>query len=157
MTGVQTCALPICTLHQHESILFRSLWERLEKGALLLGDRGFCSSGARAWLFQRGLDSVRRLHQARKVSFREGRRLGKGDRLMTWQKPAQRTDAWTHEEWEALPAELSLRLIRCHVSTPGFRTRSVTLVTTLTDAGTRSEEHTSNSSHERLSRMPSSA
>ena len=93
------------TLHQHESILLRTLWERLEKGDLLLGDRGFCSSGAMAWLFQRGLDSVLRLHQARKVSFREGRRLGKDDRLMLWQKPAQRTDAWSLEEWEALPAE----------------------------------------------------
>ena len=82
------------TLHQPESILFRTLWERLEKGDLLLGDRGFCSSGARAWLFQRGLDSVRRLPQARKVSFREGRRLGQEDRLVTWQKPAQRT-MWT--------------------------------------------------------------
>ena len=26
------------TLHQHESILFRSLWERLEKGDLMLGE-----------------------------------------------------------------------------------------------------------------------
>ena len=124
------------TLHQHESILFRSLWERLEKGDLMLGDRGFCSYGAMAWLSQRGIDSVLRLHQARKVSFREGERLGKDDRLITWKKPAQRTDAWSLEEWEALPAELSLRLIRLHVSTPGFRTRSVTLVTTLTDADT---------------------
>ena len=122
------------TLHQHESILFRSLWERLEKGDLLLGDRGFCSYAAMARLSQRGIDSVLRLHQARKVSFREGRRLGQDDRLITWQKPAQRTEAWSLEEWEALPAELSLRLIRLHVSTPGFRTRSVTLVTTLTDA-----------------------
>ena len=124
------------TLHQHESILFRTLWERLEKGDVMLGDRGFCSYGAMAGLFQRGIDSVLRLHQARKVSFREGRRLGKEDRLITWQKPAQRTDAWSLEEWEALPAELSLRLIRLSVSTPGFRTRSVTLVTTLTDAST---------------------
>ncbi|MEO7318327.1 MAG: IS4 family transposase [Chthoniobacteraceae bacterium] len=123
------------TLHQHESILFRSLWERLEKGDLMLGDRGFCSYGAMAWLFHRGIDSVMRLHQARKASFREGRRLGQDDRLITWQKPAQRTEAWSLEEWEALPAELSLRLIRLPVSTPGFRTRSVTLVTTLTDAG----------------------
>ena len=124
------------TLHQHESILFRSLWERLEKGDLMLGDRGFCSYAAMASLSLRGIDSVMRQHQARKVSFREGERLGKDDRLITWQKPAQRTDAWSLEEWAALPAELSLRLIRLHVSTPGFRTRSVILVTTLTDANT---------------------
>ena len=77
-----------------------------------------------------------RLHQARKVTFREGRRLGADDRLITWTKPAQRTDAWSLEEWEALPESLSLRLIRLTASTPGFRTRSVTLVTTLTAAKT---------------------
>ena len=122
------------TLHQHESILFRSLWDQLEKGDVMLGDRGFCSYAALAALSQRGIDSVMRLHQARKVTFREGRRLGDDDRLVTWQKPAQRTDAWSREEWEALPQSLSLRLIRLHVRTPGFRTREVTLVTTLTDA-----------------------
>ena len=74
-----------------------------------------------------------RLHQARKVDFREGQRLGADDRLITWNKP-QRTEAWSREEWEALPGSLSLRLIRLYVSTPGFRTREAALVTTLTDA-----------------------
>ena len=123
------------TLHQHESILFRSLWDGLEKGDVMLGDRGFCSYGALAGLARRGIDSVMRLHQARKVNFREGQRLGNDDRLVTWSKP-QRTDAWSPAEWEALPESLSLRLIRLYVSTPGFRTREVTLVTTLTDAKT---------------------
>ena len=122
------------TLHQHESVLFRSLWDHLEKGDVMLGDRGFCSYGALAGLARRGMDSVLRLHQARKVSFREGRRLGDDDRLVTWKKPAQRLEAWSLAEWEALPESLSLRLIRLYVSTPGFRTREVTLVTTLTDA-----------------------
>jgi Transposase DDE domain len=122
------------TLHQHESILFRSLWDNLDKGDVMLGDRGFCSYAALAQLSQRGIDSVMRLHQARKVTFREGRRLGEDDRLVTWRKPAQRTDAWSREEWEALPQSLPVRLIRLYVSTPGFRTREVTLVTTLTDA-----------------------
>ena len=122
------------TLHQHESVLFRSLWDRLEKGDVLLGDRGFWSSAALAGLARRGIDSVLRLHQARKVHFREGRRLGQRDRLVTWHKPAQRLDAWSLEVWEALPESLSLRLIRLYVSTPGFRTREVTLVTTLSDA-----------------------
>ena len=122
------------TLHEHESMLFRSLWEKLAKGDVLLGDRGFCSYAALARLAQRGMDSVMRLHQARKVNFREGRRLGKDDRLVTWKKPVQRTEAWSLEEWAALPETLALRLIRLFVSTPGFRTRQVTLVTTLTDA-----------------------
>lgn len=121
------------TLHQHESTLFRSQWDKLEKGDVMLGDRGFCSYATLAQLARRGVDSVMRLHQARKASFREGRRLGPDERLIQWKKPAQRTDAWSLEEWEALPASMSLRLVRLHVRTPGFRTRSVTLVTTLTD------------------------
>lgn len=123
------------SLHQHECMLFRNLWGRLERGDVMLADRGFCSYAALGQLSQRGVDSVMRLHQARKVSFRQGRRLGEGDRLVTWTKPAQRTEAWTQEEWEALPASLPLRLIRLHVQAAGFRTKSVTLVTTLTDAG----------------------
>ncbi len=84
----------------------------------------------------RGIDCVMRLHQARKNTFREGRRLGKDDRLITWKKPSQRLPAWSQEEWAALPDSLSVRLIRLHVSTPGFRTSQVTLVTTLTDEET---------------------
>jgi hypothetical protein len=121
-------------LHQHESVLFRSLWERLSPGEVILGDRGFCSYAALAKLLGRGVDSVMRVHQARKVSFRWGRRLGQDDRLVSWLKPAQRTETWSIEEWEALPKSLPLRLIRLYVSTLGFRTREVTLVTTLTDA-----------------------
>ena len=71
------------------------------------GNSGFCSYTALAALSQRRIDSVMRLHQARKVNFREGRRLGDDDRLVTWQKPAQRTDAWSREAWEALPESLS--------------------------------------------------
>jgi hypothetical protein len=122
------------TLHQHESMLFRELWSELHQGDIILGDRGFCSYAAMARLAERGVDSVMRLHQARKVSFREGHRLGEDDRLVTWKKPAQRTDAWSQEEWEGLPATLELRLIRLRVTAPGFRTKTVTLVTTLLDA-----------------------
>lgn len=124
------------TLHEHESVLFRRLWPELKKGDVLLGDRGFCSYAALAQLAGRGVDSVMRLHQRRKASFREGRRLGPDDRLVTWTKPAQRLEAWSVQEWEALPEHLELRLVRLQVQTPGFRTKSVILATTLTDAST---------------------
>jgi hypothetical protein len=126
----------IGTLHQHESVLFRSLFGRLEKGEIVLADRGFCSYSTLAQLAGRGIDSVLRLHAARKVSFREGRRLGPDDRLVTWPKPALRPEAWSVEAWAALPESFAVRLIRLYVTTPGFRTREVTLVTTLTDAAT---------------------
>jgi hypothetical protein len=83
----------------HDSQLFRSLWNRLEIGDILLADRAFCSFGALASLLRRGVDSVMRLHQLRKVDWRRGRRLGPGDRLVTWSKPKQPWENWTKTEW----------------------------------------------------------
>jgi len=42
----------------HESKLFQSLWDTLEKGEVLVADRGFCSSAALASLLARGVDSL---------------------------------------------------------------------------------------------------
>ena len=122
------------TLHVHESVLFRQLWKELEAGDVLLSDRGFCSYFALAALRSRLVDGVMRLHQARKIDSRRGRCLGPGDRLVEWIKPGQRTSAWTPEEFAALPASMTLRLIRLHVPLKGFRTRQIFLITTLLDA-----------------------
>ncbi len=121
-------------LHVHESVLFRGLWDKLKKGDVVLADRGFCSYAALASLQQRGVDSVMRLHQMRRADFRAGRALGPEDRLIVWQKPVKRTEAWSVAEFAALPETLTLRMIRLQVATPGFRTRQVVLVTTLLDA-----------------------
>ena len=122
------------SLHVHESLLFRGLWDRLKKGDVVLADRGFCSYAALASLQQRGVDSVMRLHQKRRGDFRTGRSLGPDDRLVTWAKPAQRTEAWSVAEFAALPETLTLRMIRLQVVAKGLRTRTVVLMTTLRDA-----------------------
>ena len=121
-------------LHGHDSLLFTSLWDRLAKGDIVLGDRGFCSYGAMAALLGRGVDTVMRLHQMRKVDLRRGRRLGPGDQLVEWSKPAQPPLHVTPAQWDLLPQKLAVRLIRVVVETPGFRTRGVLIATTLTDA-----------------------
>ncbi len=121
-------------LHHHDSLLFRSLWDRLSKGDIVLGDRGFCSYGAMAALSERGVDTVMRLHQLRKADLRRGQRLGPGDQLVEWSKPAKPPLHVTPAQWELLPPTLSVRLIRVVVETPGFRTRSVLIATTLTAA-----------------------
>jgi hypothetical protein len=119
--------------HVHESRLFEQLWDRLNKGDVLLEDRGFCSYGAMAVLHQRGVDTVARLHQRRFVDMRQGKALGAGDRLITWHKPVQPPRGGDYEQWEAMPATLNVRVIRLTVEAKGFRTRTVHLVTTLTD------------------------
>jgi len=120
-------------LHVHESQLFRQLWDQLQEGDVLLADRAFCSYSNLAALAARGVDSVMRLHALRKVDGRVGQALGEGDRLVTWTKPKPGSAASHAAEWAALPERLSLRLIRLFVAAPGFRTRSVILVTTLVD------------------------
>jgi hypothetical protein len=120
-------------LHVHESVLFRGLWNKLKKGDVVLADRGFSSYAALASLQKRGVDSVMRLHQGRRADFTAGKALGPEDRLVTWQKPVQRTEAWSVAEFAALPETLTLRMIHLRVESPGFRTRSVVLVTTLLD------------------------
>jgi hypothetical protein len=121
-------------LHQHEATLFRALWGKLEKGDIVLEDRGFCSFVAMAALQNKGVDTVARLHQARLADFRRGKVLGKGDRLVAWTKPLCCPKGWSREEFDALPQTLAVRLIRLIVETPGYRTRTVVLATTLTDA-----------------------
>jgi len=118
------------------SQLFRQMWKRLKRGNVILGDRGFGSYATLANLLQRGVDSVRRLHHARKVDFREGRRLGADDRLVLWRKPQIRSPVISDEQWAALPETLPVRLIRLQVAAPGFRTRTVVLVTTLLESQT---------------------
>lgn len=118
--------------HIHETRLFEQIWGRLEKGDVILEDRGFNSYAAMATLAKRGIDTVARLHQARKIDPSEGQSLGPGDQLVTWKKPQRRAD-WSKEAWDALPDSLTLRLIRIIVEVPGFRTRTIMLVTTLTD------------------------
>src|SRR5476651_748450 len=87
-----------------------------------------------AALLQRDVDTVMRLHQMRKVDLRRGKRLGPGDQLVEWSKPAKPPLHVTPAQWELLPQTLAVRLIRVVVETPGFRTRHVLIATTLTDA-----------------------
>ena len=86
-----------------------------------------------ASLLGRGVDSLMRLHQARQADFRRGKRLGKDDILISWKKPAQRTAAWSAQEFAALPDRLTLRQIRLHLDIKGCRSRTIILVTTLLD------------------------
>jgi hypothetical protein len=119
--------------HQAELKLFRQIWDGLKRGMILLADRGFCDFVTMAALLLREVDSVMRLHGSRAHDLRKGKRLGKGDRLVVWQKPQRRTRTATKKLWRSLPDQIPLRLICWPVSIPGFRTQKLFLVTTLLD------------------------
>jgi len=65
--------------------------------------------------------------------FRRGQRLGKDDHLVVWHR-TPRPDWLSRDQADALPEEITLREVRVRVNVPGFRTRSLIVVTTLLDA-----------------------
>jgi hypothetical protein len=81
-----------------ELALLRPLLTAFPPGDIFLADRFFCSYWVIAALQRRGVDVVVRLHQRRRVDCRRGRRLGREDRLVTWQKPDQRPDWMSRAE-----------------------------------------------------------
>lgn len=106
----------------HEIPLARQLIGWMERGEIVLTDRGFCGWGFIALLQRKGVDVVMRAHQARKLRGRQ----------MRWSKP-QRPETWTRSLWSELPAQITVRIVRFRVEVPGFRTQQVVLVTTLLD------------------------
>jgi hypothetical protein len=121
------------TLHHHDLRLLRGLWDQLKKGDILLGDRAYGEYTTLAGLPAQGVDVVARLHHRRKVDFRKAKRLGKQDGLFVWTKGCQQSEILSATEWALLPAQITVRIIRFTTTIRGFRSRRVTLVTTLLD------------------------
>ncbi len=119
--------------HQHELGLLQRLRHQFKPGDLVLADRGFSTYTLLALLGLRGVHSLFRLHQARPADLRKGKRLGKNDRLLVWDKPLLRPAYLPGFIWKAIPKQVSVRVLRFSLHVPGFRVRSVTLVTTLLD------------------------
>ena len=108
------------------------LWNLLRPGDILLADRYMCAWHEIHLLKQRGIDSVTRLHHCRRVDFRRGKRLGKGDHLVYWPRPYIRSLSRLAQK--QLPALLTVRETRVLVRQAGFRSHKLIIVTTLLDA-----------------------
>jgi hypothetical protein len=118
---------------QSELALATQLWALLEPGDVLLADRYFGCYRVLALVLGCQADLVCRLHASRRADFRYGKWRGSLDRQLIWTRPKQVPTGLSSLEWLALPATLTVRLVRFRVSEKGFRTRRVTLVTTLLD------------------------
>jgi hypothetical protein len=141
-------------LRSHDMSGIGGILSLLAAGDVLVADRGFCSFAHLALLLAQGTHGVFRLHQKQIVDFtpgrahaRSGKRSAKGmprsrwirayglmDQVVEYFKPAQRPDWMSAAEYAALPESILVRELRYRIRTPGFRTREVTLVTTLLDA-----------------------
>ena len=118
---------------QGEVSLLRRLWDVLRPGDILLADRLTANWANMVLLRERGVELVSRLNKAhRKADFRRGRRLGAEDHIVRWAKPTS-IRSLDREAYHALPESITVREARVRVPQPGFRTRSIVVVTTLLD------------------------
>ena len=145
----------VTPLRSHEMASVAGIHPALGPGDVLIGDRGFCSYAHLAMLVKGGVHAVFRVHQRQIVDFtphrphaRPGearaakglprsrwlRGLGVLDQMVEWFKPEARPEWMTPERYATLPETLTVRELRYRVGRPGFRTKAVTLVTTLGDA-----------------------
>jgi hypothetical protein len=149
---IRVAASPLRT---HDMSQIGQLHPELAAGDVLIGDRAFCSFAHLALLKARQIFGVFRVHQKQIVDFRPHRkaasagsrkrgekglpssrwlmRLGRHDQLVVHDKPKSRPCWLTAEAYAALPAILVVRELRYTVRARGWRTRAVTLATTLLD------------------------
>lgn len=116
-----------------ETALFRQLLDQLQRGDIVLADRYYCSYFMVALLLSRGVDVVARLHQRRKYDFRRGQRLGEGDHIVAWSRPAR--PEWMSEElYAAMPETIRMREVIRRVDAPGYRVKELVVATSLLDS-----------------------
>jgi Transposase DDE domain len=118
---------------QGEIRLLRTLWDILGPGDLLLTACLLANGTNIALLQERGIALVSRLNKAhRRADFRRGKQLGRQDHIVRWLKPSSiRSLDW--QAYKAMPEYITIRETQIRVSQPGFRTKSMVVVTTLLD------------------------
>jgi len=121
--------------HCSENRLFRQIKHLLQRGMVLLADRGFCNYLNFALATQADVECVMRLRGSRgKVHrFQEIHVLPDGSRICKWMRPIQQSRGMDAEEWANLPEFILVRLVKIPLEFNGFRTTEIELVTTLTD------------------------
>jgi hypothetical protein len=115
-----------------EMSLLYAMLEQFGPGDVLLGDRYYGCYLLLAGLPLRGAQGCFRLPVQKEKSFATGQQLGPDDWLQTWHKP--RRPEWIDpQEWDKLPFQVQVRVLRLRFGRKGWRTKEVYLVTTLTD------------------------
>ena len=113
--------------------MLRKLWRGCALAILCLRTVTWCPWHEIYLLKQRGIDTVTRVHHCRRVDFRRGKRLGKDDHLVEWCRPGRiRSIDW--QTLKLLPEQLTIRETHVRIQQPGFRCRSMIVVSTLLDA-----------------------
>jgi len=139
-------------LRTHDMRHAAAMHPELQEGDILLADRGFASFAHLVLLFLRQMHGVFRCHQKQIVNFRVGRkhtkinkptkgmprsryvrRLGPWDQWLEYFKSKDRPKWMDAATYASLPKTLLVRELRFLTPQRGYRTRVITLVTTLLD------------------------
>jgi hypothetical protein len=139
-------------MRTHDMRHTATMHPELAEGDILLADRGFASFAHFALLFLRKMHGVFRCHQKQIVNFRVGRKhtgqskprkglprsryvrhLGHHDQVVEYSKPKSKPAWMEPATWWTLPQTLLIRELRFQTPQRGFRTREITLATTLLD------------------------
>ncbi len=108
-----------------ETALLRNLAAHFQRADLLIADRCYSGYFMVAQMAMLGVDVLVRQNARRRTDFSGAQRLGKGDHIVTWRRPA-RPDWMSPETYQTVPATLTMREIECG---------TLTLATTLLDPG----------------------
>ncbi len=150
VTGALLDLVP-ASLRDHELQIVQRLHDLLRPNDVVVADRLYCTYAYLAQLVSKQLHFVIRVPTgSRCVDFRPHRRHaafkhwkgpqsiwirrhGKHDQIVDWIKPAHLPPWLPREIWDRLPEHLRVRELRYRVTRHGYRSREVTLVTTLLD------------------------
>jgi len=139
-------------LFTHDLVAGVKAHPALRRGDLVIADRGFAGWTFFALYLEHNLHAVIRKHQRLIMTFKARTmehpnrvwtrlyRLDGDDQVIEWFKPHKRSDWMSKREYDALPPSLIVRVIRYTLARRGFRTKDVTLMTTLTDHKRYSKE-----------------
>ena len=118
-----------------ETRLLLSLREQLRPGDILGGDRAYGLYVIAHWVSTLGVDLLARLNtRSRRVDFRTAlQRLGPHDALFQWHRPQVPSKLLSPQEWAQVPETMVVRVVQIQIDRPGFRTRELTVATTLLD------------------------
>ena len=142
-------------LRTHEMSSIVQLHKHLQCNDVIVADRGFCSYAHLSLLLQSNMHVLFRLHQRVVVSFKANRpmarqlpkakrkgkpssqwvrRLGHDDQIVQYFKLKVKPVWMSEQQFESLPESIEVRELRYRIGCKGYRTRVVTLVTTLRDS-----------------------
>ena len=128
-----------CTAHPDEQdakTVSRVLNQFVKEG-LLLADRAFCSYEILYRASSANMDVAMRLHQMRAKGFtlRQGKKIGKNERLVTWIKPKKKPAHCELDdaEWDAVADEMEMRIIACWFVDRDGKKKRLLIATTLLD------------------------